>query len=100
MLKKNSQSKILVSEPELDFSRPRLLIGAIFVQAAIRGGLEICAVQMRNDGVPVHLHTNCTALHSEKEEKLAEISQQSATLMTCISSSGSVIKNAFDQTLE
>ena len=98
MLKKNSQSKILVIEPEVDFSS--LFIGAIFVQAAIRGGLEICAVQMRNDGVPVHLHTNCTALHSEKEEKLAEISQQSATLMTCISSSGSVIKNAFDQTLE
>ena len=88
----------MVSEPEVDFSR--LLIGAIFVQAAIRGGLEICAVQMRmTESLYIYIQT---ALHCTVNRK--KISRNLTTkryfddlylfFWQCD------IKNAFDQTLK
>ena len=79
------------------------MFGAIFVQAAIRGGLEICAVQMRmTESLYIYIQTalHCTVNRKKISRNIIAKLEQSATLMACISSSGSVIKNSFDQTLE
>ena len=39
---------------------------AKFVQAAIENYLENGVVQKRNDRVPIHIHTNSTALNSNQ----------------------------------